>query len=74
MASHVLFACWARREEKRGWPALALFTFVGSVRTGWHYALDGYVGALLALLAVAIAIRIGDADEGGTVGAASCDR
>jgi hypothetical protein len=26
----------------------AVLTFVGSVALGWHYAVDGYVGALMA--------------------------
>ena len=29
---------------------VALCTFVSSVALGWHYPLDGYVGAALALL------------------------
>jgi hypothetical protein len=28
---------------------VALFTFAGSIELGWHYALDGYVGAAVAL-------------------------
>ena len=27
---------------------VALFTFAASIELGWHYALDGYVGALIA--------------------------
>ena len=27
---------------------VALFTFAASIVLGWHYALDGYVGALIA--------------------------
>jgi membrane-associated phospholipid phosphatase len=37
---------------------LALLTFVGSMLTGWHYAIDGYAGALLAWLCVLLAQRL----------------
>lgn len=35
-----------------------LLTFIGSVLTGWHYAVDGYVGIALAFLAFWIADRL----------------
>jgi len=34
-----------------------LFTFFGSLATGWHYAVDGYVGVLLAFASFLIALR-----------------
>lgn len=46
-----LLALWARRRHR---PLSVLFTvltaatFVGSLVTGWHYAVDGYTGLLLA--------------------------
>ena len=51
VAAHVLFALWCRRFAR---PLYLLFvlgsllTFLGSVVTGWHYAVDGYLGAALA--------------------------
>ncbi|MEE8137334.1 MAG: phosphatase PAP2 family protein [Thermoanaerobaculia bacterium] len=48
---HWLFTLWFRR-HLRPLFLLALLatllTFVGSVVTGWHYAIDGYVGIVLA--------------------------
>ena len=35
-----------------------LLTFIGSVLTGWHYAVDGYVGIALAFLSFWIADRL----------------
>ena len=29
----------------------ALLIFIGSVTTGWHYAIDGYAAAVIALVA-----------------------
>jgi hypothetical protein len=58
---HVLFALWLWRVSKLlavGMAFLALLTFVGSVLTGWHYAIDGYAGALLAWLCVLLAQRL----------------
>jgi hypothetical protein len=42
---------------------MALLTFVASVRTGWHYAVDGYAGAALAGAVFWAARRL----EGGAV-------
>ncbi len=51
VGGHWLLMLWARRAA----PALflpaaggVLATFVGSIVTGWHYAVDGYAGVLLA--------------------------
>ncbi len=53
VAAHFLFFLWARRRAR----PLAVFfalatalTFAGSLLTGWHYAVDGYAGMLLAWL------------------------
>jgi len=54
VAWQAFVALWARRRA----PKLAAFfwimaalTFFGSLLTGWHYAVDGYAGLLLAFLA-----------------------
>jgi membrane-associated phospholipid phosphatase len=53
VATAVLFALYASRRWGR--IGLALWAFaatilVGSVVLGWHYAVDGYAGALLSVL------------------------
>jgi hypothetical protein len=58
---HALFFFWARRHER--WlqiPAAiaTVLTFTGSIVTGWHYAIDGYVGIALAWLVVVLADRL----------------
>jgi hypothetical protein len=53
VAAHAFLAFFAR---KRSRPIFILFaaatilTFYGSLVTGWHYAVDGYAGLLLAFL------------------------
>ncbi|HQR66533.1 MAG TPA: phosphatase PAP2 family protein [Thermoanaerobaculia bacterium] len=53
VAAHAFLALFAR---KRSRPLFVLFaaatalTFYGSLVTGWHYAVDGYAGLLLAFL------------------------
>ncbi|MEO6324032.1 MAG: phosphatase PAP2 family protein, partial [Thermoanaerobaculia bacterium] len=45
-------ACWARRRSRRlafAFCVLTVITFLGSLVTGWHYAIDGYVGILLGI-------------------------
>ena len=48
---HFFFFLWSRRRAR---PLVVFFalatvlTFMGSILTGWHYAVDGYVGMLLA--------------------------
>jgi hypothetical protein len=50
---HALFTFWAWRKA-RGlrflFLGMTLLTFIGSVLTGWHYAVDGYVGLAVAYL------------------------
>jgi hypothetical protein len=51
VGAHFLFFLWARRRARPLRLVFALatfFTFAGSLLTGWHYAVDGYVGLLLA--------------------------
>lgn len=61
VASAVLFALAGMRVDRRLglllW-AYALVILLGSVHLAWHYAVDGYAGAGLALLFWAIAGRI----------------
>lgn len=75
----VLLLVWCRRRAR----PLALLAFLallvhvlGSVATGWHYAVDAYVGAALALLAAWAAGRRarGLAEEAGTDGPAPAPR
>jgi hypothetical protein len=61
VGAHWLFALWARRHARRFFPPLALataLTFLGSIATGWHWAIDGYAGILLAWLAVVVSDRV----------------
>ncbi len=51
VGGHWLLMLWARRAAPPLFlPAAAatLLTFLGSIVTGWHYAVDGYAGILLA--------------------------
>lgn len=60
VGAHWLFALWARRHARRLFVLFALatlLTFLGSLATGWHYAVDGYAGMLLAWAAVRLADR-----------------
>ncbi len=54
VATTILFILCARASGKRwlvwcSW-AFSLSIFLGSILLGWHYAVDGYAGALIALL------------------------
>lgn len=58
VGAHALFATWARRNARPLAPLFLLATiatFVGSLLTGWHYAVDGYVGILLAVASLRLA-------------------
>ena len=60
VGAHWLLMLWFRRFARPLFvPALigALLTFLGSIVTGWHYAVDGYVGIALAQLSFWISIR-----------------
>ncbi len=51
VAAHFLFALWSRRSARPlyvPWLLATFLTLIGSVLTGWHYAVDGYLGLLLA--------------------------
>lgn len=54
VAAQTLFFLWCRRLESR-WRTvflvLTLLTFLGAVATGWHWAVDGWAGIVLALVA-----------------------
>jgi hypothetical protein len=61
VAAFVFFALWSRRHARRWygpWIAATALIFFGSLATGWHYAIDGYVGALLAWASIAVADRL----------------
>jgi len=60
VGAHWLFALWARRHARPLFPWFAAatgLTLLGSVATGWHYAVDGYAGMLLAWGAARVADR-----------------
>lgn len=59
VGAHFLFFLWARRRARPLRLVFALatfFTFAGSLLTGWHYAIDGYVGILLGWLCFRLAL------------------
>ena len=60
VGAHWLLMLWCRRFARPLFlPALVgtLLTFLGSIVTGWHYAIDGYVGIALAQLSYWISLR-----------------
>ena len=73
VGGHWLLLLWIRRRA-RPWlvPAAigTVFTLLGSIVTGWHYAADGYVGIAIASLAYWAAWRLdpepAEAAAGGT--------
>ena len=57
---HWLLMLWIRRYFRAFFAVAAvgtLLTFLGSIVTGWHYAVDGYVGIALASLCYWLANR-----------------
>ena len=63
--SAVLFALYASRQSKVVGNAFWIFAgiiMVGSVMLGWHYAVDGYAGALISVLVWKAAGRLLDRD------------
>lgn len=78
VAIHWLLTLWARRcARPLFWPGVAAtgLTFAGSVVTGWHYALDGWAGLLLAQACFMAAVRVEPeppAPEAGPPPAAPC--
>jgi hypothetical protein len=66
VGAHVLFFLWARRFTPPLSPLFlvaSVLTFLGSLVTGWHYAVDGYAGAALAVLAYWAARRLEPVEE-----------
>ena len=60
VAGQAFFALFARRRSRPlfiFFTAATALTFYGSLVTGWHYAVDGYAGLLLAWLCVRFADR-----------------
>ncbi len=58
---HWMFMLWLHRYARPLFvPAAAatFLTFLGSIITGWHYAVDGYVGIALGTLAYWAALRL----------------
>lgn len=67
VAMHAFFALWAWRYLRPVFVLgvmATLLTQVGAVLTGWHYAVDGYVGAALAFVCLFPALRANIADDG----------
>ncbi|WP_342236292.1 phosphatase PAP2 family protein [Inquilinus sp. OTU3971] len=61
VASSVLFVLYGFGVSRRiGWPlvAFAVAIFLGSIHLGWHYAVDGYMGVVVALAAWWMAVRL----------------
>lgn len=76
VGAHALFAAWSWRHARPLAPLFllaTLLTFLGSLVTGWHYALDGYAGVLLAAASYRLALLCerGQAAAGGASVAAS---
>jgi membrane-associated phospholipid phosphatase len=59
VGGHWLLMLWARRLARPLFmPAVVgtFLTFLGSLVTGWHYAVDGYIGIVLAQTAYWLAL------------------
>lgn len=61
VGGHWLLMLWVRRRMRPLFAVAAvgtLLTFLGSLVTGWHYAVDGYAGILVAQFAYWAALRL----------------
>jgi hypothetical protein len=61
VGAHWFFALWAKRHARRlylPWAIATALTFFGALATGWHYAVDGYAGLLLAWGVFALGERL----------------
>lgn len=61
VASQILAFLWMRRLTKWGgivFGVFAVFIFIGSIVTGWHYLVDGLAGAALAWLCYAVSCKV----------------
>ena len=68
VASSVLMALYASTHAR--WAGWAMWTFaalimIGSVHLGWHYAIDGYFGAVIAWCAWVIGRRLAGVEATG---------
>ena len=60
VAFHTLAFFWMRRLTKWGgslFGVFAVFIFIGSIVTGWHYLIDGLAGAALAFVCYFVSSR-----------------
>jgi len=69
VGAQALFLLWCYRLRtawKTVFLASTVLTFLGAVATGWHWAVDGWAGILLAILAAGVGVlllRIFEPDE-----------
>lgn len=71
VGGHWLLMLWIRRRARAFYlPALlgVGLTLVGSIATGWHYAVDGYVGILVGQIAYLVANAVEDSMASKTTG------
>jgi len=64
VAAHAFLALFARKRSRPlflFFAAATVLTFYGSLVTGWHYAVDGYAGLLLAVLCWRLGEKLGAA-------------
>lgn len=70
VGAHWLWALWCRRHARLLFVPFVigtLLTLIGSILTGWHYAVDAYAGLLLAWLCYRLAI-VGEPTKPGNAG------
>lgn len=68
VATHLFLYLWAVFAKSKLRPvflAMTLLTFVGSVATCWHYAVDGLAGAIVAAIAFGLAVMAARILRGG---------